>query len=151
MIKTIQEYIKKNRPFYHITPKSNLKCILAKGLLYKGEGICVVRSCEEEILNEIINKQINNKEEEFFAVIKIKPRNKGISDEVVCEDSVDEPTAPLHNYLTVDKIEISEEDVFIKDYKPSQKISQKRYEEYRLTGYKQEARPKIPKELKDYL
>ncbi|MDO5331682.1 MAG: hypothetical protein Q4E99_03295, partial [Bacillota bacterium] len=117
---TIKEYIEDDLPFYHVTKMSSKPLILDQGLLAKRcNAICVVRNCDNDILYEII-RQIGVPESGPFAVIKLIPSKHGITVDMVCEDSVDEKTAPLHNYIVKDKINISKEDFCINDYTPSE-------------------------------
>lgn len=140
---SIQDYIKSNMPFYHVTPMSNLDSILESGIKKGGcNAICVVRSKDKGIIDEII-RQINVGGECRFAVIKILPQKHGISADMVCEDNVEEPTAPLHNYIVKDLIEIEEDDIVIMDYKADYKDAIDERELNRLTGYILPGKPEI--------
>ena len=60
---TIEEYINRNLPFFHITKMENVDEILRIGLLLSKEsgarhGICVVRSEADDIISEIIDCQL---------------------------------------------------------------------------------------------
>ena len=55
---TIQEYIEKDGPFYHISLLSNMDSIIQIGLLPKTcNAICVVRSDEQIVWDNIIATQ----------------------------------------------------------------------------------------------
>jgi len=116
---TIQEYVAHDSPFYHVTRMENLPLILETGLKAKRcNAICVVRNCDRDIVYEII-RQIISRTDESYAIIKIIPSKFGITADMICEDGVEEVTAPLHNYIIAEQIPIGEEDIIIKDYKPN--------------------------------
>lgn len=116
---TVRQYIQENRPFFHITQMGNLDGILSDGLLCgQCKAICVVRSDSKNIIEEIINHQLGPEGREF-AVIMITPKKHGITADIVCEDSADEPTSPLHNYIVTNRIVIDESDIIVKNYIPS--------------------------------
>lgn len=118
-VMTVEEYLQRDFPFYHITPHSNLSSILKDGCLKAGlNGICVVRTCKEAIIDEIICRQINTTSGDSFSIIRLSPIEKKITLEEVCEDSVSERTAPLHNYILRSRIEIVETDVYKEEYMP---------------------------------
>ena len=55
----VTDYIQGNHPFYHITAKENVKSIQNKGLLKKRcNAICVVRTDNPDIINEIATTQL---------------------------------------------------------------------------------------------
>ena len=139
---SIQEYIENNLPFYHITKESNIQSILDFGLKKGRYGICVVRNINYGILDEII-RQINTDGVRYFAVIEILPQKHDITADMVCEDGVDEPTAPLHNYIVKDEIAIKEEDIIIRNYvaKYKENFDEKIIAESRLIGYTIPSRP----------
>lgn len=114
---TIQEFIKKDLPFYHITPRTNLECILKDGIRQGANGICVVRSKDNKIINYIASVMLSEKGDKTFSVIELHPTKHGISVSMVAPDSIDEPTAPLHNYLVVNEpIKILKDDVIIESF-----------------------------------
>lgn len=63
---SIDEYISQNHPFYHITPVKNLEYILQEGICKSKsktrDGICVVRTSDDDIINEIIDTQLQSNE-----------------------------------------------------------------------------------------
>lgn len=140
---SIQEYIKNNRPFYHVTKESNIQSILESGLKKGRYGICVVRNIDYGILDEII-RQINVDGVRHFAVIEILPQKHDITADIVCEDGVDEPTAPLQNYIVMDKIAIEEDEIIIRNYeaKYNEGFDENKIAESRLTDYTIPSRPK---------
>lgn len=149
---SIQEYIEKDLPFFHVTPMSRIIDILEKGLK-KGtcDAICVIRSDNKSVLNEVIRQiNIGNGEMEF-AVIRLLPHKHHITSSMVCEDSVDEPTTHLHNYIDKDSIKVDEEDVIIKGLCFSNEIVFDNSLVERLSGYEQPARPYIDSSLKSLL
>lgn len=149
---SIQEYIEKDLPFFHVTPMSRIIDILEKGLK-KGtcDAICVIRSDNKSVLNEVI-RQINiGNEENVFAVIRLLPHKHHIKSSMVCEDSVDEPTTPLHNYIIKDAIKIDLEDVIIQDLCFSNEIVFDNSLVEELSSYEQPARPKIDSDLKSLI
>lgn len=145
---TIQDYIERNLPFYHITPMSKLPSILKEGLKsIRRKPICVVRNCREPIINEIC-RQIDTEGENNFAIIKIQPKEKGINADMISEDSVDEPTAPLHNYIHVKMIKVSKNDVVKENYKPDPNVYEISEEDIiRLTGYMRTPYPILNSDL----
>ena len=147
---SIQEYIYNNCPFYHVTKESNIQSILRYGLKKKGQNaICVVRSKDTCILDEII-QQINTDGTQHFAVIELLPQKHGITADIVCEDGIDEPTAPLQNYIVKDVITIEEKDIIIRNYganKYNGSINKDIIAEMRLTGYKIPQRPNYQEPL----
>jgi len=108
---TLSEYINQNRPFYHITPISNLPSILESGLERRTcAGICVVRSENPAIWQNIINSQLVFSE--YYAVIKLEPSKHNITiNEVAPDSSEEETTGPLQNYIMRPRIMISESDI----------------------------------------
>lgn len=128
---TVRQYVDENRPFYHITPKENLDEILEKGLLKEKtktrDGICVVRSDADDIIYEILDTQLNDRILPYhqlieleYILIKIQPKKHHIFANQVAEDPIKEPNAKsynFYNYLCVDRIVITEEDIIRKDLK----------------------------------
>lgn len=110
---TVQEYIERNLPFYHITPARNKGEILKHGLKNGTfNAVCVVRSDNKDILYDIASTQLSGNEETKFIVIKLLPKKHNIKAEDVFEDNVTDPTAPLHNYLRANEYyTITEEDI----------------------------------------
>lgn len=108
---TISEYINQNGPFYHITPTNNLLSILENGLERRTcAGICVVRSDNPAIWENIINSQLDYSE--YYAVIKLEPFKHNITiNEVAPDSSEQETTGPLQNYIMITRIMISESDL----------------------------------------
>lgn len=149
---SIQEYIENCFPFFHVTPMSRLNGILEKGLKKKTcDAICVVRSDDKSVLNEII-RQINiGNDGNGFAVIRLLPNKHCITSDIVCEDSVDELTAPLHNYIIKDSIKVDEDDVIIRNLYFSNETELDNNLIVKLTGYEQPARPMIDNNLKAIL
>ena len=114
---TIKEYIGKDFLFYHITPSSNKGNIIKCGLLPKKcNAICTVRSDAQIVWDNIIVYQLGDKKQEY-TIIKLIPSKHGIGVENVAEDSVSEPTAPLHNYIVdIPCICIDESDIVADSY-----------------------------------
>ncbi len=114
---TIKDYIEKDLPFFHITRASNKDNILNNGLLPKTcKAICVVRSNEPIILDTIIATQLGDIKHKYI-IIKLSPKKHGIKVENVAEDSVDETTQPLHNYIVdIPSIKITESDIICDNY-----------------------------------
>ena len=115
---TIQEYIEKDLPFYHITNLHNKKSILKYGLKPKRcNAICVVRSGEQIVWDNIIATQIPDGIKQKYIIIRLIPSKHGIGVNNVAEDSVDEPTQPLHNYIAdIPSIRIDESDIICDNY-----------------------------------
>jgi hypothetical protein len=117
---TIKEYIEKDMPFYHITRASPKESILKCGLLSNRcncNAICSVRSDAKIVWDNIIATQIPGGIRKSFLVIKLIPSKHGIGVDNVAEDSVDEPTKPLHNYIAdIPSIKIDESDIVCDDY-----------------------------------
>ncbi len=115
---TIQEYIEKDGPFYHISLLSNMDSILKNGLLPKTcNAICVVRSGEQIVWDNIIATQIPGGIKQKCIIIKLIPSKHGIGVNNVAEDSITEPTTPLHNYIAdIPCIRIDKSDVICENY-----------------------------------
>ena len=115
---TINEYIEKDRPFYHLTSASNKESILKDGLRPKRcNAICTVRSDEKIVWDNIIATQIPGGIKKIFIIIKLIPSKHGIGVDNVAEDSISEPTTPLHNYIAdIPYIKIDESDIICDNY-----------------------------------
>ena len=117
---TIKDYIEKDMPFYHLTKASNKESILKCGLLPKKcncNAICSVRSDAKIVWDNIIATQIPGGIKKSFIVIKIIPSKHGISINNIAEDSISEPTTPLHNYIAdIPYIKIDESDIICDNY-----------------------------------
>lgn len=145
---TIQEYINLNGCFYHLTPHSKLQSIKENGLR-KGlnGGISVIRSIAPEVLQYLMG-EIETGEGQY-AIIQLSPKKHGITAEVLCEDTATgDRIAPLQNYIIMDSICITQDDIidenyaFSSDYLPLDESVIKR-----LTGYVIPGRPTIDPEL----
>lgn len=119
---TVQNYIEQNRPFFHITKMDNIESILANGLQrrfsHSRNGICVVRTDAEDIINEIIDSQLYDMETDpntKYCLIKILPNKHGITVSDVAEDPINEKMRHAYNYLCKDIIMIDEEDIVKRD------------------------------------
>lgn len=152
---TVQEYIDKNLPFYHITPAKNKDKILEQGLLMRNgsiKAICTVRIDDKDIWCHIAETQLSNggKYEEFI-VIKLQPSKHCIEAKHVAPDTIKEETTPLHNYIVKD-IKVEEKD-FIQSFSikrgHNKMIDMSKIE--CLTGYQIQGLPRISKELKELL
>lgn len=152
---TVQEYIDKNLPFYHITPAINKNSILRDGL-HCGKAvkaICVVRSDDKDIWRDIAESQLSagGKHNEFI-VIKLLPRTHGIKAIDVAQDTIQELTSPLHNYIVKEIINVTEVefvDTFSIEEGYSKPINKCKIES--LTGYLREGLPMLSDELKRLL
>lgn len=115
---TIKEYIEKDMPFYHISKTSNKESILKNGLLPKRcNAICTVRSDDQVVWDNIIATQIPEGIKQKYIIIKLIPSKHGIGVNNVAEDSVSEPTTPLHNYIAdIPYISIDESDIVTDSY-----------------------------------
>lgn len=118
MFMTITEYIEKDLPFYHITLSTNKESILKYGLMpQRCNAICAVRSEEQIVWDNIIATQLITGIKQKYIIIRLIPSKHGIGVDNVAEDSVDEPTTPLHNYIAgIPRIEIDESDIICNDY-----------------------------------
>lgn len=117
---TVQEYIENDHPFYHITRMNYLCSILEEGLLRNKtkRGICVVRSDEEDVLYEIIDRQLHTLDVNdltTFALIRLTPQRHGILASEVIEHPNDEVAAPLYNFIDKKVIKITEDDIVRRD------------------------------------
>jgi hypothetical protein len=141
---TIQEYINKNLPFYHITKTALLPKIMKEGLKSGINGICVTRNIDPDVLYEIISRQIDDGGDDTFSIIELSPAKHEFTADDVCEDSVEEITAPLHNYILKKSITIDEDDVIKRDYKPDIQYAEIDESKIKaLEGYTQHARPNL--------
>lgn len=152
---TVQEYIDKNLPFYHITPAINKYGILRDGL-HCGKAvkaICVVRSDDKDIWRDIAESQLSagGKHNEFI-VIKLLPRTHGIKAIDVAQDTIQERTSPLHNYIVKEVINVAEGD-FIDNLSIKEEHGKPvdKYKIQSLTGYLREGLPMLSDELKRIL
>ncbi|MBR3775379.1 MAG: hypothetical protein IKL12_04650 [Alistipes sp.] len=116
----VQEYIENDFPFYHITPVQNIPSILENGLTSRKRPICVVRTDNADVWNEIAARQLScdldGNEYKDFAVIRLLPSKHNISWELVRPDNIGEPTAHLHNYITIREIRIDAEDIIVNNF-----------------------------------
>lgn len=117
---SIQEYIEANLPFYHLAKMENLDSILTDGLYMstisgRRHGICVVRSMKDDIISEIIDRQLQETGRERFALIELHPREKGITADDVSIDPIDEIISPMCNYICIEPIHIEENDIVRQD------------------------------------
>lgn len=106
---TVEEYLKNNLPFFHITPLRNKEIILMEGIKRRGKDICVVRTDDLEILYTIIEAGLINFGEEY-CVFRIEPLKHDIKVYEVYRDRVTDATHPLHNYFTRGHFPMTEED-----------------------------------------
>lgn len=144
---TIKEYIEKDMPFYHLTFASNKESILIFGLRPKRcNAICTVRSDAKNVWDNIVATQIPGGIKRSLIVIKLIPSKHGIGVDNVAEDSISEPTTPLHNYIAgIPCIRIDESDIICDNYiverspgpVPNELIE-------RLEGYTREPIPNVP-------
>ena len=115
---TIEDYIEKDLSFYHITNMHNKESILKNGLQQKRcNAICVVRSGKKIVWDNIIATQIPDGIKQKYIIIKLIPSKHGIGVNNVAEDSISEPTTPLHNYIVdIPRIRIDELDIVTDSY-----------------------------------
>ena len=147
---SIDEYISQNHPFYHITPMKNLKSILQGGICKSKsktrDGICVVRTSDDDIIHEIIDTQLQEidcQEEQLFALIRLCPEKHHITAADVTEDPIQEGNKCLYNYLDIDVIHIDEDDIVRKDLKVGESGNLKILKDIvELSGYRKNA-PRI--------
>jgi hypothetical protein len=114
------DYITQNLPFYHITKMECLDSILQNGLLKsrkKGarNGICVVRTDADDIISEIIDRQLQETGEELFGLIRLFPQNHNISVFDFSTDPIDEEISPICNYIVKEPLHIQETDIIRKN------------------------------------
>lgn len=140
-------YIRNNFPFYHLTKMDNLEYImyygLRKSMSKSRSGICVVRTLDEDVINEIIDCQLHTLcegDDTSYALLKITPKKHGITADVVAPDPISERNNSLYNYLCVDTITIDESDVIKRDLKPGRVCNAKilkdiiELEDYHITA-----------------
>ena len=143
---TVQEYIDKNLPFYHITPAINKDGILKDGL-HRGKNynaICVVRSDKFSILYDIASSQLsycNGIEYNDFIVIKLIPSKHGINAMDVAPDNVTDITNPLHNYIVEKTLQVTEDDIVLEFSISLPTIVKNEDVKDELTDYKRGYRP----------
>lgn len=117
VVMTVQEYIDRNLPFYHITPSTNRVNILQQGLrACRCDAICTVRSDNHDVWDTIIQSQLGENGVNRYMIIKLTPETHNICVDEVAPDSVEEPTSPLHSYICKNNILITEEDIVCDDY-----------------------------------
>ena len=154
---TVKQFIENNQPFYHIT-KANLRNeILKNGLTLMGrqqrQAICVVRTNDEIIINFIATSQLGINRGEEAIIITLFPIKHGIVDHDVSEDSIDEPTATLHNYIHKTTIVIDESDIasfIVKDFDLDYEDLNRLITKLKLTDYTRKPFPPLPVNLDDY-
>ena len=113
---TVNEYIDQNLPFYHITNMVSLDSVLKSGLqrsLKPGSrrGICVVRCKNDDIISEIIDRQLQCNGSEKFALIELFPNEKNITAADVSKDPIDEAISPICNYICKEPIYVNKENI----------------------------------------
>lgn len=113
---TVQEYIDQDFPFYHISNIYNKDNILRDGLFSSNRkdcrhGICVVRSMEDDIISEIIDRQLQNSANDRFMLIKLQPGAHGIRPTDVSIDPADEVISPMCNFICKEQISIQPNDI----------------------------------------
>lgn len=80
-------------------------------------AICAVRSEEQIVWDNIIATQLITGIKQKYIIIRLIPSKHGIGVDNVAEDSVDEPTTPLHNYIAdISSIRIEESDIVTDSY-----------------------------------
>ncbi len=118
---SVEEYISLNLPFYHITKTESLETILEEGLLRNKtvRGICVVRSDADDVICEIIDRQLYTLDVDRntkFALIKLTPTKHNIQAcEVIEHQKEEEMAAPLYNFINKEVIKISVDDIVRRD------------------------------------
>lgn len=116
---SVEDYIEKDLPFYHITPLKNKESILTNGLRYGLQkiGICVVRSGDYRVIDFITENQLSfMNEESSYCVFKIIPSKFNIqAGEVKPDTTIYEETNALHNYIKRSKIDVDESDIYIEE------------------------------------
>lgn len=141
---TIHEYSNCNLPFYHITPKRNVKRILTDGLQPRLFGICVVRTNDDGVINHIASTMLSERGDREFSVIKLLPRKHRINSSMVAPDSAEEPTTPLHNYIVINQpIPITEDDIVNNLFKITSDSTFYKDLAVSLTGYERTSLPNI--------
>lgn len=97
--------------FYHITKWSNWEKIQKEGLKkYSSEGISVLRTNDDRIVNSVTVLQlqtIEENQENRFALIKIDQKRAGFIPLLIKPDLVEEWTWPFHNNIQVPKIHLN--------------------------------------------
>lgn len=107
----VQEYLENDLPFYHLTSVRNKDSILENGLSRNGnsQGICVVRSDDDRVLH-LIAQQIIKLDKEF-CLFRIVPSVHELRVEDINCDITSEFSNPLHSYIEVDELIVSELDI----------------------------------------
>jgi hypothetical protein len=102
--------------FYHITPYSNVDKIIAEGLKWgKQNGICVITTNHELIIEYVTEMFLVEKGDKRFAVFQIDPIRHKLSPTDIMKDSSSEFTNPLHRYIKRDKLFLRSSD-YIQSY-----------------------------------
>ena len=70
----MENYLRTDGRFYHITDASNAWRINSVGLIKNNKGICLIRTNRVPILNTLINTQLQRIEEgQEFILVSIEP------------------------------------------------------------------------------
>jgi hypothetical protein len=128
---TVAEYLQSRKPFYHITPDSNVESILQKGLLREHDGkrnsygICTVRSVPEfydmnggkvddvnmeDIFIYIAIAQLQG-DGKNFSVFKLPPRYHDLRVCDILKDRTEDYTNDIHNYIRQERLIVCKEDI----------------------------------------
>lgn len=109
---TVEQYLRENRPFFHITASSNMESIRNNGLenrvnpvIGRRLGICVTRS-EDPDMWKYIAEQYLSMDGNEFTVILINPHDYALRPESITADVADLPISNIHNYINRPRLTI---------------------------------------------
>lgn len=163
---TVDDYIDNNLPFFHITDARNKDSILQNGILANKGGICVVRTLVPQVIKYIVDEQLSGgfdnpltgqKDIAFsgeYIIFKISPLDKGITSDNIVEDGQGyntSLTSPLHNYIKIKEIVVSEDDIVKQEKQTSGIANLDGIKIEPLTGYHQKPNVYISDELQAIL
>jgi hypothetical protein len=105
-------FLAQNRPFYHITPTSQVESILATGLQKKNIlGICCALTTDEIVIRHIIDTQLKTSDENDFTIIKIEPFKFELKIGELARDQTLELTNILHLNIVRDSLQVTSDDI----------------------------------------
>jgi hypothetical protein len=109
---TPEDWVSRNRPFYHITPTRNVPSILENGLERRNTlGICVCNCDHPKVIEFVTEMMLVEDDVWDYSVIRIFPTDHNLTANDLAGDDVVEGTNTLHTYILRDSLPIKEGDV----------------------------------------
>ncbi|MCS2956854.1 hypothetical protein NXX53_06135 [Bacteroides salyersiae] len=119
---TVLDFLKQNKPFFHVTPSYRMAEIFEKGLenrvnsvVNRPVGICVTRLNDPDmwiyIADHYLNERIDGVSVRDFTVIQINPHDFCLQPKTILRDIADEPLSYAFNYINRPNLNIRKEDI----------------------------------------